>query len=208
MTVPHCGAMSFPDQQPPTGSVYVPGPEQQHFGHPSTWPPQVPPTTPPPRRPKRWILAAVAGLAVAIAAGGVALGVTRFHGGQPAATQASPTPTWSSVFGPTTNAAAQPPAYTPTADDFKLTIKVLEKQCFGSAGCNITFRIELAYSGRPLSPSRTYEITYRVDGTDEAEYVNTLTVTGEQYRTQDRETVSTKSSKSVLTVVVTAVNPT
>lgn len=200
--------MGFPDPQPQTGSIYVPGAPQQQFGHPSTWPtfePPAPPTPAPPKRRSRWPLVAIIGLIVlALAAGGV-LTVMLTGGKGSATTGASPTPSWSSVFGSNPTQTAAAPAYTPKPEDFTLTIKVLEKQCFGSAGCNVTFRIELAYSGPTLSPSRTYEITYRVDGTDESEYVNTLTVTGDQYRTQDREMVSTKSSKSVLTVVVTSV---
>ena len=96
------------------------------------------------------------------------------------------------------------PAYKPTPTDFTLTVKILEKKCYGSAGCNVTFRIELAYSGPPLDAGRTYELTYEVAGVEDS-YVNTLLVTGTQYRTDDRELVSTKSSKAELKATVTAV---
>lgn len=70
--------MSFPDQQPATGSIYIPGPETQHFGHPSTWPAtpaQPPPVGPPPLPPVKssklrwWHWALVAAIAIAFAAG-------------------------------------------------------------------------------------------------------------------------------------------
>lgn len=71
--------MSFPDQQPTTGSIYVHGPEQQHFGHPSTWPaqtspPQMPPTFPvAPRRRRRIFIGAMTTVVVLILAAGAAL---------------------------------------------------------------------------------------------------------------------------------------
>src|SRR6266568_1923647 len=59
---------------------------------------------------------------------------------------------------PSTSAAAiQPPileqpsdtapAYvTPKKGDFQVTLKVLSKECFGSAGCNVTYRAKLSQS--------------------------------------------------------------
>lgn len=98
------------------------------------------------------------------------------------------------------------PVYKPKPEDFTLTVKILEKKCFGSAGCSVVFRIELGYTGPPLDSARTYELTYEVAGTDEASYVNTLLVTGTTYRTDDREHVSTKSSKAELKATVTGVS--
>jgi hypothetical protein len=36
---------------------------------------------------------------------------------------------------------------TPEPSDFELTVKTLSKQCFGSAGCNITYRIQSGWDG-------------------------------------------------------------
>lgn len=120
----------------------------------------------------------------------------------PPAPATAPSPTWSSVFGNNPQVVAD---YTPKPADFTLTVKILEKKCYGSAGCNVTFRIELAYSGQTLNPTKTYEVTYEVSGTDEQTYVNTLTVNGEKYLTDSREVVGTRTAKDELKAVVTGV---
>jgi hypothetical protein len=102
--------------------------------------------------------------------------------------------------------AAEPRYHQPVPGDFKLTIKTLEKQCFGEAGCNVTFRVNLAYddSAGQLDPDKTYEITYRVRGGDEP-LVNTLEATGDDYSRDREEFISTSSSSPHLTAKVTQV---
>lgn len=90
-------------------------------------------------------------------------------------------------------------------DDIELSIKTLEKQCFGSAGCNIVFRIELAYDGPDLDPAVTYEVTYEITGGDDP-YISTLTVTGTEYSTTQEEFLGTPSSSAELTATVTDVS--
>lgn len=104
-------------------------------------------------------------------------------------------------------APPEPPAYIPKAADFKLTTKTLEKKCFGSAGCNVTYRINVAYTGSPLDPDQEYELTYEVRGGEDGPQVNTLTLQGTSVSVDDRETISTSSSKAKLTVVVLEVAP-
>lgn len=100
---------------------------------------------------------------------------------------------------------AEPSYHIPAAADFTLTIKILEKQCFGSAGCLIDYRIELAYNGTvPLDPKTTYEVTYEVRGGTDTK-INTLEVTGAEYERDNKESLQTKSSKNELTAVVTSV---
>lgn len=84
--------------------------------------------------------------------------------------------------------------YVPVPSDFDLTVKIRSKQCFGSAGCNITFRILVAYSGPPLDPSITYDVTYRVTGDESGPQINTLQVTGDQSSVDAEEIASTSSS--------------
>jgi hypothetical protein len=48
---------------------------------------------------------------------------------------------------------------------------------FGSAGCDVDFRIEVGYDGPPLDPSVTYELAYEVKGGEEP-LINTLTIEG------------------------------
>jgi hypothetical protein len=90
----------------------------------------------------------------------------------------------------------------PTADDFELTIKTLEKECFGSAGCNVEFRVELSYLGLlDLDPSVTYELTYEIKGGEDP-LINTLEITGDEYSVDESEDIGTESSDDELTAVV------
>jgi hypothetical protein len=110
------------------------------------------------------------------------------------ATAATPTPT-------------EPPTpVVPKAEDFTLTVKTLEKTCFGSAGCSITYRIDVGYDGPTLDPSNTYEVVYEVRGGEDGPQINTLTVEGDQSSVDSEETISTSSASRKLTAVATSVD--
>jgi hypothetical protein len=97
------------------------------------------------------------------------------------------------------------PAAQPKPADFELTVKTLSKKCFDTAGCNVTYRIEVAYGGPALDPATTYEVTYEVRGPEDGPQINTMTVTGDQSSVQQQEYASTKSSATKLKAVVTDV---
>lgn len=106
---------------------------------------------------------------------------------------------------PTTPTTTEPAAAaTPEAADFKLTPKITEKHCYGSAGCNVSFEVDLAYDGPTLDESDTWRLTYEVSGVDDGPLIGTLEVNGRRY---DRasENAGTKSSKAKLTIKVTDV---
>lgn len=93
----------------------------------------------------------------------------------------------------------------PTAKDFQLTAKILEKECFGSAGCLIKYRIVLKQvNAKTFDPAKTYEITYSLKGTDSPK-IGTLTVTGDQYSTDDYDRTGTKTSSAKITVVIDSI---
>ena len=119
------------------------------------------------------------------------------------ATTSKPAPT---VAETTTPPAPTEPTYaTPRKTDFQLTAKILGKECFGSAGCNLSYRVMVAYNGAGLDPAVTYEVVYEVRGGEDGAVTNTLKVTGDQSSVDEEEAVSTKSKASKLTVVVTDV---
>lgn len=98
------------------------------------------------------------------------------------------------------------PAYTPTAKDFRIAVKVVSRQCFGSAGCLVSYRVAPTYVGKhPLSESVEYEVTYEVRGVDDGPAVNTFTVTGGESSVQSEETAQTPSSTTKLSAVATDV---
>lgn len=108
-------------------------------------------------------------------------------------------------------AATEPPVTEPTyatpkRSDFTLAVKILSKENFGSAGSNITYRIQLSQDGtKTYDPAKTYELTYQVNGGEDGPAVNTLTIQGDNYQTDNEEIASTKSVSDKLTVKVLSV---
>ncbi len=122
----------------------------------------------------------------------------RLGGGAPEPDySAEPTP----KVTPTTDQRAE---FKPKRSDFNVGIKLLRKQCFGSAGCNITYRIAPKYVGhRPLPDNGTIEVTYKVSGAED-EIVGTFTVEAGQ-ADYSKELASTSSSSKKLRAKVTDV---
>lgn len=158
-----------------------------------------------------WI-AGGAALVVALCCGG--LGIAALGDGEtgpassaaPSRSTAAPTTAAATTAAPATTAPALPVYDTPTKDDFKLKVKVLRKRCFGSAGCNITYRIDVTYTGLgDLDPSKTYEVTYQVKGAEDP-IINTFEVTGNSASVQEEEMASTRRAGDKLTAVVTDVS--
>ncbi|MGA4727696.1 hypothetical protein ACPB67_09785 [Micromonospora taraxaci] len=167
----------------------------------------------------RWVIAGAAVLVLLLCFGGCGVLLATTNGEESpdqgkaaptAASQSRPsTSAPTSAAAPTTAPATTPPPApvydTPTKGDFKLKVKTLRKQCFGSAGCNITYRIDVTYTGDGLDPSSTYEVTYEVKGAEDP-VINTFEVTGDSASVQQEETASTKRSGDKLTAVTTDVS--
>jgi hypothetical protein len=117
----------------------------------------------------------------------VALGSTDTTG-TPAAT---PTRTGEST--------AEPAGFTPKKSDFEVGIKILEKKCFRSGGCSITYRIQPKYVGpQELPDEGTIEVSYRVTGDESGPRQNTFEIVGGQAEFDKEEFAGTRSSGTVL----------
>lgn len=104
----------------------------------------------------------------------------------------------------TTTTTTQPPA-PPEAGDFAIGITVLEKECFGSAGCLVTFRIKPTYKGTSvLDDTTTYTVVYEIAGGDEPQ-VNRFTITGDTASFPAEEMIRTPSSSAKLVAKATSV---
>lgn len=89
------------------------------------------------------------------------------------------------------------------AADWKIGIRVREKQCFGSAGCNVTFQIVPRYTGsHDLGGS--WDITYRVVGGEDP-IINTFTVDDGEASYDEEEYASTARESDKLAAKVTGV---
>jgi hypothetical protein len=109
---------------------------------------------------------------------------------------------------PTSTPTDEPGKFTPHKSDFKIGIKILKKQCFGSAGCSIEFRIKPSYVGSQTLPdSGEIEVSYRVYGDESGPIDNTFTIDSDGTAHYDKtESASTSSSSRKLTVKVTDVS--
>jgi hypothetical protein len=157
---------------------------------------------------RRWLLPTLVGVIAFVA--GIGVGAAVGSGSDPTTTSTDaaagrPIETSEPAEEPSPEPEPEPVVYTPTAEDFELTVKTLEKQCFGSAGCNVTFRIEVGYGGPTLDPATTYEVIYEVTGGEDP-LINTLTVTGDSYEVDQEESLGTTSSDAELSAKVTDVS--
>lgn len=109
--------------------------------------------------------------------------------------------------GASVGASSSPPsapAVTPRPMDFQLEVIETEKNCYGSAGCNVTYIIDPTYVGAPLDDSTSYTVIYEVTG-GEAPETASFTVQGDQYQKPGEDMISTDSSATVLRATVTRV---
>jgi hypothetical protein len=93
----------------------------------------------------------------------------------------------------------------PVPADFTLALTELKRACFGSAGCNVTFTVQLTkVSASMFNPKKTYKLTYAVGGAEDT-YTNYMTIDGDQYSHNDEEFVSVKSKSTKLVPTITQI---
>ncbi|MEV4361706.1 hypothetical protein [Nonomuraea sp. NPDC049625] len=105
----------------------------------------------------------------------------------------------------TTSASPASFTHTPDPEEFSLRVKTLEKKCYGSVGCNVTYSIRVSYSGPALNPDQEYQVTYEVTGLEDGPAVNTFTIQGDEVSYQEEEFASTTSSSRTLKAKATEV---
>jgi len=70
------------------------------------------------------------------------------------------------------------PDYVPVPGDFPLTVVVTSTECFDTAGCNVTYELDVKYSGLPLATASTYKVIYTVAGATGGAITGNFTATG------------------------------
>lgn len=196
--------MTINDPPEYPGQYFNPGP-----GTPPPDPQYV--TTPPPAPKKKktpWI---IGGVVAAVALCGGCIGVVaNSDSGKKGSDAGKPVTSVSSAAPKASSKKPEPlptkGAHVPTPKEIKLTIKITKKQCFGSAGCLVDFRIgDLTYSGDNMDPDKDYEVVYEVKGLKDP-YTNTLTLHGNgRFEYQEEENGQTSTTKVSLKAVVTSV---
>lgn len=106
---------------------------------------------------------------------------------------------------PAPKPVAAPPAPAPiTIADFRVDIQVIERKCFGSAGCLFQYTINPVLL-RPASDYKgSYTVVYDVVGGEEVQTLN-FELRGTTATFDKQEHISVSSSDSVLTANITSV---
>ena len=107
---------------------------------------------------------------------------------------------------PTVTAAPPPTVIVPSLNDFMIDLLVLEKQCFGSAGCLVTVRPRLSYDGPAIPPSTSYILVFEVAGDESGVVTCNLTIMGEEYSFNEIH-LSTPRDNTVLVVTLVTLLP-
>ncbi|MCF8611686.1 hypothetical protein L5G28_16190 [Gordonia sp. HY285] len=155
---------------------------------------------PAPRRSRRRIVfAAIAALLIAGASGGIGYAFGS-SGTEPTTTSASIEDETLPVADETT-----PEAIPVTASDITLDVLTEEKQCFGSAGCNVTISLSPTYAGTMSTlEGRSFKVLYEIHGGDDP-ILDRFTMTGTRVSIDETLFVQTASSDAVITAEVTQV---
>ena len=111
-----------------------------------------------------------------------------------------------SAGSPSAGVAASPapvksPAYELNRNDVTLTVKVTEKKCFGSAGCNVMYEVRAAVARPDFDGD--YAVTYEVKGPEDGPAIGTLTLQDDGTYNVQTEIASTPRSSTKLVATVT-----
>lgn len=90
--------------------------------------------------------------------------------------------------------------YVPTPADYTIEIVELSRSCFGSAGCNITYKIKPTYTGQPTDQTVTYTIVYAIAGASN-EKTDNFTMRGDQVKVPTEDFVSTPPNPTLSATV-------
>lgn len=175
---------------------------------PPPMPDYLPPAPEPPAPKKSRTNLVIIGSAVAVIAAVVATGLvvvqSKDDGSKPAAAASATTST------PVTKAEAPDP--TPsydevTADSFTIKLKTTSRQCFGSAGCNLTVEPDLTYlaDSESIDPDAVYEITYEIHGDESGPVIETAELSDQTSLNYTPSTISTGSASTKVSVKITDV---
>jgi hypothetical protein len=142
------------------------------------------------------------GSVILLVSGCVAEGTTTSVVGSASSTSSSSSS--ASTRSSRSGSSASEASYTPAPSDFHIAVKVRKEECFGSAGCKVTYRIIPTYSGPAVSG--TWSVTYEVKGGQDGRQINTFTFDGQQASLGGEEFASTPSSNTKLTAQATDVS--
>ncbi|MFD8223876.1 hypothetical protein ACFV16_06850 [Streptomyces massasporeus] len=88
-----------------------------------------------------------------------------------------------------------------------MKLRTTERQCFGSAGCNMTVEPRLSYLGltEDIDPDAVYEITYEIRGGESGPVIETAELSDRTSLNFTPTVLSTASASSKVSVEITDV---
>ncbi|WP_159769369.1 hypothetical protein [Streptomyces sp. HM190] len=177
---------------------------------PDSPPPTPPQTLEPEPKPKNHTNAIIIGAAAAIIATIITTGIVVVQAtnddSKPAAASSASSAPDEDVAEPA--AEESEPTYAAlTPSDFTMELRTTERQCFGSAGCNVTVEPVLSYVGEwnGVDPDAVYSITYEIRGDKSGPVIETAELSDETSLSYTPTSISTVSSSKKVSVKITDV---
>ncbi|MFF8430068.1 hypothetical protein ACF07Y_33935 [Streptomyces sp. NPDC016566] len=168
-----------------------------------------PPPAAPPKKSRTNLI--IIGSAAAVIAAVIGTGIVVVNSRHDSGKQDSKASTAPST-GRAATAAEDPtpePAYdTVNENSFTIKLKTTKKQCFGSAGCNLTVEPRLTYMGdsEGIDPDAIYEITYEIHGDESGPVIETAELSDQTSLNYTPSMISTGSSGTKVTAEITDVS--
>jgi len=129
-------------------------------------------------------------------------------GSSPTASPSFSSPSTPSVSSEETFSPSPSAVGTLTKQDVELSLKTTEKQCFGSAGCNVTVQVRASMDQEvvdSLSPDGTWDVTYQITGDESGPIIGTFSIYGNGKYDVNEELLSTRSTNTPIRIRVTDV---
>ncbi|MFJ9559844.1 hypothetical protein ACIRQQ_07370 [Streptomyces fuscichromogenes] len=171
-------------------------------------PPPMPPYSPTsPVKTSRANLV-IAASAAAVIAAVVGTGIVVVHSSNGSKSAAATTLTGGDTGAAATEAPTPTPSYDEvTADSFTIELKTTKRQCFGTAGCNVTVEPRLTYLGdsEAIDPDAVYEISYEIHGDESGQVIETAELSDRTSLNYTPSMISTASPGTKVSVEITDV---
>jgi hypothetical protein len=175
-------------------------------------PPPMPGFPPPPPAPqKSRTHAIIIGSASAVIATIIGTGIVVVQSGdddsKPATKSASSTPNKDAVTASAEEPDPEPSYVEVDADSFSIGLRTTERQCFGSAGCNVTVEPSLTFLGNSgeIDPDAVYAITYEIEGDESGPVIETAELTDQTSLNYTPSRISTASAGTEVSAEITDV---
>ncbi|MFJ4788334.1 hypothetical protein [Streptomyces sp. NPDC088794] len=178
---------------------------------PPPMPDHLPPAPEPPGPKGSRTNLVIIGSAVAVIAAIIGTGIVVVQSGdgdsKSTTTAESPVPDEDAVASDAEEQDPEPTYDEVDADSFTIKLRTTSRQCFGSAGCNLTVEPDLTYLADTdgIDPDAVYEITYEIHGDESGPVIATGELTDRTSLNYTPSVISTASAGTKVSVEITDV---